>query len=116
MLPIRRFFILTLGFFLILWSVAGYCMSREEEIRMIDAQIEELQEKKRGYEARATRQEDLAIYLQFENQAWLETRRHLQLAETNRKKAAVIQKQIGILEDRKRQLQGQSLSKKTPSK
>lgn len=83
-------------------------MTRAEEIRQIDAQIEELQDLKRGYEAKALRQEDLAIYLQFENQAWLETRRHLQLAEENRNQAALIQKKIDILEARKRRLQRNS--------
>lgn len=109
MFPIRRFFFLTFSFFLILWGIAGYGMSRSEEIAQIDAKIEQLEEEKRGYEAKALRQEDLAVYLQFENQAWLETRRHLQLAEENRNKAALVQKKIDLLEERKKKLQRTSL-------
>lgn len=79
-------------------------MTRAEEIQKIDAEITQLQEVKRGYEAKALRHDDMATYLQFDSQAVLETRRHLQLADENRKKAALIQEQIDQLKARRKQL------------
>ena len=62
---------------------------------------------KRGYESRALRHENQAERLQFEDQAYLETRRHNQLADENRAKAAAVQKEIDRLEaEKKRLLQG----------
>jgi len=55
--------------------------SQQEQIQTIDAQIQELEEMKRGYEARAIRAEDQANRLQFEDHFVLETRRYFQIAE-----------------------------------
>lgn len=74
------------------------------QVERIDEQIAELEEIKMGYEARALRHEDYAEYLQFDQEAVLETRRHLQLAEENRAKAERVQAEIDKLEARKQKL------------
>ncbi len=102
---LRKFFFLTFSFFLILWGFAGHSASQSAEVQKIDAEIQELEEMKRGYEGIALRHENLAEYLQFDQQAVLETRRHLQLAEENRNKAALVQEQINRLKAKKEQLQ-----------
>ncbi len=76
-----------------------------EEIQKIDGELQELAEMKRGYEARALRHENQAEYLQFDQQQVLETRRHLQIAQENRDKAALIQERIDRLNAKKQQLQ-----------
>lgn len=105
---LRRFFLLTFAFFLILWgfTAVGHTASNAVEIQKIDSQIQQLQEMKRGYEGRALKHENMAEYLQFDQQAVLETRRHLQLAEENRNKASLVQEQIDRLNAKKQQLQG----------
>ncbi len=72
--------------------------SQSAQLAQIDARLEELKEMKRGYEARALRHENQAERLQFDDQAYLETRRHLELADENREKAARIQEEIERLE------------------
>ena len=103
---LRRFFFLTFTFFLILWgfTTVGHAASNAGEIQKIDGQIEQLQEMKRGYEGRALKHENMAEYLQFDQEAVLETRRHLQLAEENRNKAALVQEQLDRLNAKKKQL------------
>jgi hypothetical protein len=101
---LKRIFLIPFFFYLLLWSFASYAASSSAEVQKIDAEIQELQEMKRGYEARALRHENQAEYLQFEQQAVLETRRHLQLAEENRNKAALVQKQIDQLNAKKARL------------
>ena len=96
---------MTFSFFLILWGFAAYSASSSAEIEKIDLQIAQLEEMKRGYEARALRHENMAEYLQFDQQAVLETRRHLQIAEENRNKAALVQEQIDRLKAKREQLQ-----------
>ena len=100
----KRFFLLTLSFFIILIAIDAYAETRQQKVENIDAQIAELEDMKRGYESRALRHEDYATYLQFENQAWLETRRHIQIAEENRAKAAYLQERIDKLEAEKKKL------------
>jgi hypothetical protein len=101
---IKKQFLLTFAFFLLLWGVTAHTVSKSPEIEKIDSEIAELENMKRGYEARALRHENFAEYLQFEQQAVLETRRHLQLAEENRNKAALCQEQIDRLKAKKQQL------------
>lgn len=83
-----------------------HAASKTEQIEEIDRQISELEAKKRGYEARALRHENQAEWLQFDTEAVLETRRHLQLAEENREKARQVQQQIDALQEKKSQLGG----------
>ena len=94
---LRRPFLLTFSFFLILWGFSAYSAADSAEVQ--------LEEMKRGYESRALRHENQAEYLQFDQQAVLETRRHLQLADENRNKAALVQEQIDRLKAKKEQLQ-----------
>jgi hypothetical protein len=76
----------------------------QAQIAEIDDQIRELEEVKRGYESRALRHDDQALRLQF-NQEWnLEVRRHLEFAEENRQKAAVVQQEIDRLKERRKYL------------
>ena len=76
----------------------------QAQVDKIDADIAELERMKRGYESRARRQEDQAARLQFEDQAYLETKRHLELAEENRMKAAKIQEEIDRLQKERAKL------------
>lgn len=68
----------------------------------IDTQIEQLEQMRLGYEGRALKHEYYAEYLQFNDRATLEYRRHLQLAEENRTKAAYIQSQIDELKAKRK--------------
>lgn len=101
----KRTFLLTLSFFLILWGFSGYTASHAAEVQKIDVEIQELEEMKRGYEAKALKHDDTATYLQFDTEAVLETRRHIQLAEENRNKAALVQERIDRLKARRAELQ-----------
>jgi hypothetical protein len=85
--------------------------STDHEIGQIDAQIAELQDKKRGFEGRALRHENYAEYLQFDQKAVLETRRHLQLADENWAKAARVQFEIDKLQARRQKLAGKNPGK-----
>lgn len=80
--------------------------SQSSEVQQIDAQLSELKDMKRGYESRALRHENYAEYLQFEDRAYLETRRHIELAEENREKAAKVQERIDQLEARRAKIVG----------
>ncbi len=83
----------------------GPCYGKAAQVQQINAQIEELQEIKRGYEARALRHEDQAIYLQFNDKALLEQRRHIQIAQDYRAKAARVQIEIDQLKEQRDKLQ-----------
>lgn len=99
-----RLFLITLGFFVLLTAVDLYAalpLKVQMEIADIDEQIEELEEIKRGYEAKALRHEDHAWRLQFRDQLILETRRHIELAAENREMAARVQKEIDSLKKRR---------------
>ncbi len=103
---LNRLFIFTLSFFFVLLGLfGGTSRPPSPEVQKIDSEIQQLVEMKRGYEARALKHEDMAEYLQFDQQAVLETRRHLQLADENRNKANVIQQEIDRLNAQKKQLQ-----------
>lgn len=104
-MSIKKIFFTTFSFFLLIWSFSLYSAHNYMEIQKLDAQIEELEGMKRGYEGRALRHENQAEYLQFEQQAVLETRRHLQIAEENRNKAILVQKEIDRLKVRRDKLQ-----------
>lgn len=92
---------MTASFFLMLWGFTGYSTQKGEEI---DAQIEQLEDMKRGYEAKALRHEDQAQYLQFNDRALLEQRRHIQLADDYRAKAAQTQLRIDRLKAQRAKL------------
>lgn len=104
----RRAFFLTLGLFFLIWGFSAYTKesSKNAQIELIERQIQELKEIKRGYESRARRHIDQAERLQFENQAMLETRRHLELADENKAKAKRAQEEIDRLEAAKQKLIG----------
>ncbi len=74
---------------------------KESQARLIDLQIQELQEKKLGFEAKVVRHENLADRLQFNDEIYLETRRHIQLVDENRIKAEAVQQEIDRLQAEK---------------
>ena len=76
----------------------------ETQVSEIDRQLQELQDMKRGFEARARRHDDQAQRLQFEDRAVLETRRHIELADENRQKAARVQLEIDRLQLERKKL------------
>src|SRR3989344_2752800 len=98
----KRIFFLTFAMFLILWGFFAYTEENIPRIEQIDQAIQELEEMKRGYESRALRHENQAERLQFDDQTYLETRRHLELADENRAKAAAVQKEIDRLQAEKK--------------
>lgn len=73
-------------------------VQNEAKIDSIDQQIQELQDKKHGFEGKAIFHEDQADRLQFNDNTFLETRRHFQLAEENRAKAQAVQQEIDRLQ------------------
>jgi cell fate (sporulation/competence/biofilm development) regulator YlbF (YheA/YmcA/DUF963 family) len=77
---------------------------RTEEVRQIDEEIEELEEKKRGLEARALRDENRGEFLQFKEEFVLETRKSFKRAEEYRLKARQVQEEIDRLEKKKAEL------------
>ncbi|EKD86216.1 MAG: hypothetical protein ACD_37C00407G0001 [uncultured bacterium] len=101
---IGRMFVITFAFFFMLWGFSAFSISQSEEVQQIDAEIQELELMKKGYESRALRHENQAEYLQFDQRAVLETRRHLQIAEEERGKAAFVQEQIDQLKEKKRRI------------
>ncbi len=76
----------------------------QEQLAEIDDQIRDLEELKRGYESKALRHEDQAIRLQLIQEWYLEVRRHLELAEDDRQKAALIQEEIDRLQKKRKEL------------
>jgi len=76
----------------------------QAELQRIDDQIRELEEMKRGFVAKALRHEDQAERLQYKDRYYLESRRHLELADENRQAAAEVQREIDRLKERRRQL------------
>lgn len=91
--------------FLILWGFFAHAGTQTDpRVQQIDQQISELQEMKRGYESRALRHENQAERLQFDDQTYLETRRHNELAAENRAKAAAVQKEIDRLQEERKKL------------
>lgn len=79
---------------MILWFSKNAHLTPNEQIQQIDTQIEELKEKKRGYEARAIWNENQGDRLQFEENYIIETRRYYRLAEENQLKAQKVQEEI----------------------
>jgi hypothetical protein len=97
-----RIFFLTLGFFFL--AVDGHSAlpkKVQQEVEDLDAQIEELEGIKRGYESKAIRHEDQAERLQFEHNTYLEMKRHLELADENWEMAARVQVEIDRLKERR---------------
>jgi len=93
--------LLAIGIWIIAFCGTG---AYQDQIDQIDAQIKELKEMKRGYEARAIRAENQADRLQFEDHFVLETRRYYRIADENRAKADKIQEEIDRLEAAKSEL------------
>lgn len=91
--------------FTLLSAFSVEAVSKSKEIESIDSQLQQLEDMKRGYESKALRHESQAEYLQFDQQALLETRRHLQLAEENRQKAELVQQRIDQLKARRAELE-----------
>ena len=104
----RRVFFLVTSLFLILWGMSAYAApqltEQQKQVQQIDQQILELEDMKRGFEARALRHEDQADRLQFDDKTYLEMRRHNQLAAENRAKAEAVQEQITRLQAEREKL------------
>jgi hypothetical protein len=111
----KKYFTVTFAIFLILWGYSVYTapvyhllsLQKDSQVQQIDQQIQELEERKIGFESRVLRHEDQADRLQFDDQTYLETRRHIQLAEENRAKANAVQREIDRLLAEKEKLLSQ---------
>ncbi len=79
-------------------SVLHLANNKEIASERTEQKIQELEDIKRGYEAKAIYHEEQADRLQFDDQTYLEMRRHNQLAEEYRAKAGAIQKEIDRLQ------------------
>jgi hypothetical protein len=90
----QRLFFVPFAFFVLLWGFGSFSSKKNDQVA---EQIARLEEEKLGYEGRALKHEYYAEYLQFNDKTTLEYRRHLQLAEENRMKAAYLQKRIDEL-------------------
>lgn len=102
---LQRMFFLTLSLFIALWGIfTTVSISAETQIQGIDRHIKELEAMKRGYVSKALRHEDYAQRLQFEDRAYLETRRHIELAQEYRAKAAQIQVEIDQLKEKRKMI------------
>ncbi|MDE3045160.1 MAG: hypothetical protein KGJ02_00730 [Verrucomicrobiota bacterium] len=105
---ISRYFLITMAFFLLLsgvWSLRAEISPKTvSQIQEVDDQIGQLDDVKRGYEARALRHENQGEDLQFRQRDYLEARRHFELAEENREKARSVEKQINVLKQKKEKL------------
>ena len=97
-------------FFFLLWGISAVSAEKKPpsslqvQVASIDDQIRNLEEMKRGFEAKALRHEDQALRLQFDQEWNLEVRRHLELADENRAKAAVVQEEIDRLKNERKRL------------
>ncbi len=93
-----------------LFLCAIFCLSASsaDRINQINQEILELQNMKRGYEARAIKQENMIEYLQFNDQTNLETKRLIQISKENREKARIVQEKIDALEQEKAKLSGKT--------
>ncbi len=103
-MKLLRLFFLTISFFFCLYALdlsAALPKKAQLEIQDIDNQIQELEGIKRGYESKAIRHEDQAERLQFENDNFLEAKRHMELADENWEMAARIQLEINVLKKRR---------------
>lgn len=108
----KKYFTVIFAVFVLIWGYSVYStpispllsLQKDAQVQQIDQQIQELEDMKRGFEARALRHEDQADRLQFDDQTYLETRRHIQLAEENRAKASAVQKEIDRLQTEKEKL------------
>lgn len=95
-----KYFVCALSFFLLVSgfvALSAGSMPTQQQVEHIDQQIADLEDRKLGYEGRALRHDNLAEYQQFENHNYLEARRHMQLADEYRLKAAAVQKKIDAL-------------------
>jgi uncharacterized coiled-coil DUF342 family protein len=106
-----KFFFTTMSFFFLLWGISAASAEKrqappsvQEQVSAIDDQIRDLEDLKRGYESRALRHDDQALRLQFDQRWNLEVRRHLELADENRTKAALVQKEIDRLKAKRKEL------------
>jgi hypothetical protein len=81
-------------------------MSKKDaaELQEIDDQIRELEEIKKGFEAKALRHIDQAQRQQFKDRYYLEAKRHMELADENQQAADEVQREIDRLKARRRQI------------
>ncbi len=112
----NRAFFLTMGMFVLVFGIFGISKTfsnntksqaniyQSQEIKDIDSKITELEEMKRGYEARAIKHKNQAQRLQFVNGELQTAKRHWQLAEENTRIATRIQHQIDDLKVQRQDL------------
>jgi hypothetical protein len=96
---VKQTFVTTVVLFFVVWGFFSYASesSKTARIEQLNRQIEELQNIKRGYAARASRFNDQAERLQFQDRSLLESRRLSELADENTEKAARAQAEIDRL-------------------
>ncbi|MGD2169055.1 MAG: hypothetical protein PVI40_02300 [Chlamydiota bacterium] len=100
---IIRTFVLTFLLFILLFFLASY-QNNEQRLDFLNQRIEELQEIKRGYEAKVVWHENQAQRLQFVEDQLLTAQRHASIAQTYRTAANKVQEQIDRLEREKKQI------------
>lgn len=114
-IKLRRPFFMTLGFFVLIFMTLTFSKQLhriaakelpkwQQQLHVLDQQISEFKNMKRGYEARALRHENQAQRLQFINGEYLTAKRHWELAKENRQIAQKIQVDIDRLEAQRKEL------------
>jgi len=109
----RKVFFITMGFFFLIFALFSVTKSyssvlpnkAESELTDIDNQIAELEDMKKGYEAKAIKHANQAERLQFINGELQTAKKHWKLAEDSRRIATRIQKEIDELKIKKLNLQ-----------
>lgn len=101
------FFIFIFTIFMVSKSFTYYAsnVEKQSEIILINQKIDELQEMKRGYEAKALNHANTAERLQFIDGELQTAKKHWKLADDNRRIVQQIQKQIDELKIQKIQIQ-----------
>lgn len=114
-MKLKRTFFMTLSFFVLIFLTLTFSKQLhkvsakelpkwKQELQMLQDQITEFQNMKRGYVARALKHENQAQRLQFMNGEYLTAKRHWELAKENRIIAEKIQIDIDRLEEKRQDL------------
>ncbi|MEL7431900.1 MAG: hypothetical protein AAGI90_05145 [Chlamydiota bacterium] len=108
-------FWLVLSVFLFLFGCsasARFSSEKEKRLRAIDEEIEWLEEKQRGYEAKALRHEMLADRLQFRSGQYVIAKQHWEIAEKYRGLSREVAEKIARLKKEKQELLQKTAAKK----
>ena len=108
-MKIKQTFLTTAFLFFAIWGMVSCYASQSPKpsrLEQINQQIEQLEQIKKGYSAKASRLRDQSERLQFQGRSFLESRRADELAEENTRKANKVQEEIDRLTIEKEEITG----------